>query len=259
MKNIGIIGCGAIGTSVVHFVQTRLSKKARIVSLCDIDLEKAKKLSHRIRPRPMITGIENVVKKSDLIIEAAGVSISGKIAQMCVSHKKDVLIMSTGGLLKKASLLKKARIRGSNIYMPSGAICGLDGLSAARVGRIKKVTLTTRKPLKVLKDIPFLKKRGINRIKQEHLVYDGTAEEAIKYFPKNINVSATLSIMGIGSKHTKVRIITSPRYTKNTHEIEIEGDFGKIFTKTENIPSDRNPKTSLLAVFSALAKLEEVL
>lgn len=259
MKKIGIIGCGTIGTSIAGFIQRRLKKKAKIIAICDIDSKRARSLSRKIKPRPIISNIEGLIKKSDLIIEAASVNISGRVARLAVLHKKDALIMSTGGLLKEMSLLKKARTRGSNIYIPSGALCGLDGLNSARLGRIRKVTLTTRKPLRGLKGAPYLKERGINRITKETIVYSGNAEGAIKYFPKNINVAATVSLSGIGPRRTKVKIISSPRYTKNSHELEVEGEFGRFFAKTENVPSRTNPKTSQLAIFSALAKLKEVI
>ena len=258
-KKIGIIGCGAIGTGIAEFIQQRLRHKARIIALCDIDPKKADRLSRKIKPIPITTDIENLIKKSDLIIEAASVSVSGKIASRVVSQKKDVIIMSTGGLLKKGFLFKKARSKGCNIHIPSGAICGLDGLKAAGIGTIKKVTLTTRKPIKGLKGAPCLKNKDIDKIKKETIVYNGNAEDAIKYFPQNINVAATLSLSGIGPGHTKVKIITSPKYTRNIHEVEIEGEFGRLFTRTENVPSKKNPKTSQLAIFSALAKLKEVI
>lgn len=260
MKKIGIVGCGAIGTGIAEFINTRLKNKARIVALCDIDLERTAFLSKKIKPRPIITDIDNLIKKSDLIIESASVNISGEIARKAVLNKKDALIMSAGGLLKRPSIFKKARSRGCNIYIPSGAICGLDGLISARIGRIKKVVLTTRKPPRGLKGAPYLKNKNIDidSIKKETLIYSGNAKEAIRYFPQNVNVAATLSLSGIGPKRTKVKIITSPRYTKNIHEVEVEGEFGRLFTRTENVPSKKNPKTSQLAIFSALSKLKEV-
>ncbi len=249
MKKIGIIGCGAIGTGIAEFIQARLKTKARVVALCDIDLEKADFLSKKIKPRPVVTSMDNLIKKSDLVIEAAGVDVSSAIAKKAVLRKKSVLIMSTGGLLKAPGLIKKP-----NVHIPSGAICGIDGLKAASIGKIKSVSLTTRKPLKGLKGAI-----DVDKIKKETVVYSGTAQDAVKRFPKNINVAATLSLSGLGPKKTRVRIITSPRYTRNTHEVEIEGEFGRLFTRTENLPSKSNPKTSQLAIFSALAKLKEVI
>ena len=73
-----------------------------------------------------------------------------------------------------------------------------------------------------------------------------------------MNVSAVLSLAGVGPARTRVRIVTSPEYTKNTHEVEIVGDCGKIMTRTDNVPSKANPKTSALAIYSAIATLEGI-
>ena len=96
-------------------------------------------------------------------------------------------------------------------------------------------------------------------IKKETVIFEGTASEAIKGFPKNVNVCATLSLAGIGSQKTKVKIITSPDYKANIHEIELEGDFGKLVARTENVPTPENPKTSFLASLSAIATLKNIL
>jgi aspartate dehydrogenase len=160
-----------------------------------------------------------------------------------------------GGLIGKEKLLKLAK--NSRVYIPSGAICGIDGLKSASAGRIDSVTLTTRKPPKGLEGAPYLKERGIDpaRFKDETVVFDGSAKDAIKGFPQNVNVSAVLSLAGIGAARTRVRIIASPGSERNIHEVEITGDFGKILTRTENVPSRTNPKTSALAILSAIATL----
>jgi len=72
-----------------------------------------------------------------------------------------------------------------------------------------------------------------------------------------VNVSAALSLAGIGVDKTRVRLIADPTISRNIHEIEVEGDFGVIRTVTENAPSD-NPKTSRLAALSAIALLKEL-
>lgn len=260
-KRIGIIGCGAIGSQIAEYIYNNLSDKSRIAAVSDIDFQKAEKLSSRIKPKPLILAIDELINKSDLIVEAASAEISGEIAEKADSLKKDVLIMSTGGLLKKELLIKKINSGHSCVYIPSGAICGLDGLKSAMTGAVKSVTITTRKPLRGLAGSPYLKEKNIDieKIDKEMLIYSGTARDAIRCFPQNINVAVTLSICGIGADRTNVRIFTSPEYTKNTHEIEVEGEFGRFWTKTENVPSKANPKTSELAIFSAIAKLKEIL
>jgi len=260
-KRIGIIGCGAMGSQIAEYIVKNLSDKLEIAAISDIDPEKTLRISNKIKPRPLITTIDELIKKSDIIVEAASPEISGEIASRADFLKKDALIMSTGGLLNKPGLIEKIKSGCSRIHIPSGAICGLDGLKSAMTGSVKSVTITTRKPLKGLSNSPYLKEKNIDieKIDKETLLYSGTARDAIKYFPQNINVAVTLSIYGLGPDRTSVKIFTSPEYTKNTHEIEVEGEFGRFWTRTENTPSKANPKTSELAIFSAIAKLKEIL
>jgi len=261
MKNISIIGCGAMGFEIAEYISRNLSQKAKIVAVSDIDSRKAEELASRIKPMPLITGIDDCIKRSDLVIEAASPDVSGEIAQKADEQGKEALIMSTGGLLKKPELIEKINAGCSRLHIPSGAVCGLDGLRSAMTGAIKSVTLVTKKPLKGLAGSPYLKEKNIDieKIDRETLLFSGTARDAIKYFPQNINVAVTLSIFGLGADQTGVKIFTSPEYTRNTHEIEVEGEFGRFWTKTENLPSGKNPKTSQLAIFSAIAKLKEIL
>jgi aspartate dehydrogenase len=182
------------------------------------------------------------------------------VVKRTVSAGKDVMIMSTGGLLENPGILRTAEKKGSKVYLPSGAVCGLDGIKAARIGKIRSLTLTTRKPARGLLGAPYIVKKGIDlkRIKKETTIFSGSATEAVKAFPKNINVSATLSLAGLGAKKTRVRIITSPKYRSNTHEVELIGSSGRIYTRCENVPSSENPKTSMLAAFSAIATLKGI-
>jgi aspartate dehydrogenase len=261
IKKIGIVGCGAMGSWIAEYISKNLSDKAKVTAICDIDPEKAKELSCKIKPIPAIMSVDDLINTTDLIIEAASPGVSGDVAEKADSLKKDALIMSTGGLLNKPRLVEKINSGHSYVHISSGAICGLDGLRSAMTGAVKSVTLTTRKPLKGLAGSPYLKEKNIDieKIDKETLIYSGTARDAIKYFPQNINVAVTLSIYGLGPDRTNVKIFTSPAYTKNTHEIEVEGEFGKLLAKTENVPSKANPKTSGLAIFSAIAKLKEIL
>jgi len=260
-KKIGIIGCGAMGSKIAEYISENLNDKAEITAISDLDFQKAERLSSRIKPKPLVTTIDELIDKSELVIEAASPGVSGDVAEKADALKKDALIMSTGGLLGKPQLVEKIRSGSSRIHIPSGAICGLDGLKSAMTGTVNSVTITTRKPLKGLAGSPYLKEKNIDveKITKETLVYSGTARDAIGYFPQNINVAVTLSIYGLGADRTTVRIYTSPEYVKNTHEIEVEGEFGRFWTKTENAPSRANPKTSELAIFSAIAKLKEIL
>lgn len=256
---VGLIGCGAIGTQIAKACLGRLKKKVELAAICDSEIEKARAFKKALKKKFEILDADDLIRRVDLVIEAASAKISAKILARSIELKKSVLIMSVGGLLGKSELLRSAAAKGVRVYIPSGAVSGVDGLKGASMGKIESVTLTTRKPLKGLEGAPYLKRRGIDlgAITKETVLFDGNASEAVDGFPQNINVSAVLSLAGVGPRETRVRIVTSPDYTKNIHEVEVKGDFGRITTKTENVPSPANPKTSILAILSAIAVLEE--
>lgn len=258
---VGIIGCGAIGSILAKACVDNLKNKVDLIGICDINRARTEALKKKLKINICILPLNKLIRKSDLIIEAAAAGFSGKIAAKAVSAGKDVMVMSVGGLLNRLRLFEKAKRKGCRIYLPSGAICGLDGVKAAKIGRIKSATLVTRKPPGGLEGAPYIKQKGINlkAIKKDRIIFSGSASEAVKNFPKNINVSAVLSLAGIGAKKTDVNIVVSPESKRNIHEIELKGDFGRIFTRCENVPSKANPKTSMLAALSAIATLKGIL
>jgi len=257
---VGIVGCGTIGGLIAKACVGRLNKKIELVALCDIDDKKINALNKKLKLELPKSGMDSLIKKSSLVIEAASGKISGQVLEKCIKHKKSCIIMSVGGLIGKESILKKAESQNVRVFVPSGALCGLDGVKSASVGKIYAAKLTTRKNPKALKGAPYIvhKKIDLNSIKGEKVIFKGNVIAAIKGFPQNVNVAASLSLAGIGPQKTEVNVVVSPRYTKNIHEVELEGEFGKLFTRTENVPSLDNPKTSRLAAFSAIATLKSV-
>jgi aspartate dehydrogenase len=259
---IGIIGCGTIGSEIAKAVDRDFQPQAVLIALSDLDQSKAQALKKKLTGKPLVLDTDSLIGKSDLVIEAASAGVSNEIAKKGASLKKDVMIMSVGGIIRHyEALFNLAAKAGSRIYLPSGAICGLDGVKAAAIGKISKAELTTRKPPASLAGAPFIEKNKINLngITSETIIFEGSALEAIEGFPANINVSCVLSIAGLGPQKTLVKIITSPEYKRNTHEVILEGEAGRIFTRTENVPSPSNPKTSHLAILSAIATLKQIL
>ncbi|MBI4844976.1 MAG: DUF108 domain-containing protein [Candidatus Omnitrophica bacterium] len=169
--------------------------------------------------------------------------------------------MSVGSLLLEPGLLLKIKKSKLKLYVPSGAIAGLDALKAARMGKIHSVKLTTVKPIDGLAGAPYIisNKINLNKIKKERIIFKGSAGQAVSGFPKNINVAAILSLVGLGAEKTQVSIVASRTIKRNTHSIEIRGNFGTIICCASNVPSDVNPKTSMLAMLSALATLDGIL
>jgi aspartate dehydrogenase len=259
---IGIVGCGAIGSSLAECIVRDFAKAAVLSALCDAEEKKAQVLSRRLGKGTLVTDIAGLITKSDLIIEAASARCSAQVAMAAIQKKKDVMVMSVGGLVGAIDKIKRrAQRSGSKVYIPSGAISGIDAVKAAGMGRIKSATLTTTKNPASFKGVKYVeaKLKGLDKIKKPVILFSGPAREAVKYFPQNINVAAVLSLAGIGADRTGVRIVASPRVSKNIHEIDIVAEAGNISTRTENILHPENPKTSYLAVLSAQAVLKQVL
>jgi len=261
---IGIAGCGAIGSSLAKFIVKELSTQAKLSGLYDIDPSKSKKLSDSISKKKnlSVSGLRQLIAKSRLIVEAASGAGSWDIARNSLSSGRDIMIMSTGGVagrFKELSLLAKKN--NARVYIPSGAISGIDAVKASRLGKIKSITLTTRKNPLSFQGVKYIENRGIDlgRIKKDTILFSGPAKEAVKYFPQNINVAAVLGLAGIGQERTIVKIIASPRAKRNIHEIKIESGAGTITTRTENVLHPNNPKTSYLAVLSAMATLRQIM
>ncbi len=259
---VGILGCGAIGSRIARSIKTECEDLACVTALFDINPAKSASLSKHIP-------YKNVVQKSypqlldhcDLVVEAVNAPDTHQLIRQALMAKKDILVMSVGKLLDGESILKLAQNQGCRLLIPSGAIAGIDAIKAARLGKIHHITLTTRKPVYGFADNAYVQEKRINlsQISKETILFDGNVKEAVKCFPQNINVAATIALASSAKDKLRVRITTSPEFKVNSHEIEVIGEFGRLVTKTENVVCPDNPKTSYLAVLSAIVTLKQYL
>lgn len=260
-RKAGLIGCGTIGSGLASFLLRKCASQIELASLCDHSPEKAEALARRLRRSFRFETISELVDRCDLVIEAASADVSSQIADLCLKRGRDCLIMSTGGLLPKWRAYRSHMGGRGRLFIPSGAVAGVDGLLAARLSGLKRVRLVTRKPPSGLKAAPYFETRRFPTLhgREEKRLFAGNAFEAVRAFPQNVNVAAILSLAGLGPSRTRVEIWTSHAYERNSHEIEIVSLSGTIRTLIENVPSPLNPKTSALAVWSAQAALEKIL
>ena len=253
---IGIVGCGNIGADLCIALQKN-EIHAEIAALTDIDAEHAKILLRSFQLDADVCDLDENASKVDYLVECAVAGAVKEVLESAMRHHIDCLIMSVGGLLDNVELGEEARASGIQVHIPSGALCGLDGIRAAMEAGLHSVSLTTRKPPAGLIGAPYLEENEIDLdgLEEATVVFEGSAREAVKAFPRNVNVAASLSFVGIGPDDTRVRIIADPAATMNIHEVVAEGAFGQLRTVTENLPSPRNAKSSYLASLSAIAEL----
>jgi aspartate dehydrogenase len=234
---------------------------ACLIGLCDRDQDKATALASGLKPRPKVYSLDALAQACDLLIETASMAAVPEVAKTVLKYKKDLLVLSVGALIDTTDWFARFAKAGCGLYHPSGAVAGLDGLRAAAVlGGLKQVTLTTRKPVFGFVGASYFLKRKIDPLglTRPKVIFSGSARQAVKAFPQNINVAAAVSLAGLGPDKTRVQIIADPAAKRNAHTISARGTFGTLTTTTENFPSEDNPKTSVLAGLSALALIAEL-
>ena len=257
---VGILGCGAIGSRIARSIKTECDQDATVNAIFDINPVKAESLAKQLPRKNIIKHTyRDLLNASDIIVEAVNAPDTYQLVRQALLAKKDVLLMSVGKFIDSEAIIKLAHKQGALILIPSGAIAGIDAIKAAALGKIHQIVLTTRKPVYGFADNAYVQARRINlsQIKKETILFDGNVKEAVHCFPQNINVAATIALASGCKDKLRIRISTSPEYKVNSHEIEVVGEFGKITTKTENVVCPDNPKTSYLAVLSAIVTLKQ--
>jgi aspartate dehydrogenase len=253
---VGLVGCGNIASDLCEaMADGRIM--AEVSALTDVDADKAERLRQQYKLNAVIGTLDETAAACDFLVEAAVAATVPDVVRTAAKHGVDCLIMSLGGLMLNPDLFGVARQGNVLICQPSGAICGLDGIRSAMQAGLDSVTLTTCKPPAGLKGAPYLVNNGISLdgLTEPFVVFDGSALDAVKAFPANVNVAAALSLAGIGAERTKVRVVADPAATTNSHEIVAIGPFGELRAVTNNRPSPKNPKSSYLASLSAIAEL----
>lgn len=232
---------------------------AELTGIAELERARAEAVVAALGGNVAIGAIADLAESADLLVEAAGAGAVAEVLGEASAHGRDALVLSVGGLLDLDDQIESMRQADLRIYCPSGAIGGLDAVKAAAVGTIESARITTRKPPAGLAGARYLEEHGIDlsSLTGPQTVFEGTARDACRAFPANVNVSAALSLAGIGADRTRVRLVADPSVSRNVHEIEVKGDFGVIRTVTESTPSE-NPKTSRLAASSAIALLKNM-
>jgi len=258
MKKIGIVGCGAIGRGLLQaFDAGAIPADVCVTSRTE---ETCRKFLDTLSKPVDFLGWQELIDSSDLVVEAAGGAVVPKLAKDTFDARKGLMLISIGALLDRPEIMTRARELGCQLFLPSGAIAGLDGIKSACAGQVSHVTITTRKPPDGLAGAPYLVENNISLagLQVEKEVFSGTAREACRGFPANVNVSAAVSFAGLGPDKTRIRILAVPGLERNCHDVEAEGEFGRLTMHIENVPSE-NPRTGRLTILSMIRSLRDAM
>jgi aspartate dehydrogenase len=251
-----LIGFGAVGSAVARLIGEGAAGPVSIVAVIVRDPALHADDQARLGV-PFLTDAAGVVAlRPDIVLEAGGHEAFRAHVPSLLGAGIDVVALSVG-VLADAGLLaeveRAAAAGDSRLRIPSGAIAALDAISAAAVGGLDRVVHSVRKPPATLLDAT--EAAEVVRAGEPRILYTGPAREAARRFPANVNVVAAVSLAGIGFDRTEVRVIADPGVRHNTHEVEVEGEFGRLQVRIENIPSDENPKTGRIVAFSLVRVL----
>jgi aspartate dehydrogenase len=211
------------------------------------------------RPVPVLP-LARLGEEAEIVVECAPAALLRELAEPALAHGRLVMVLSCGALIDNFDLVDLARRHGGRILVPSGALLGLDAVVAAAEGGISRVHMVTRKPPKGLAGARYLEANAIavTGLSEPKRVFTGTARDAARGFPANVNVAAALALAGIGPDRTTIEIWADPMVTRNIHRIEVEADAARFTMQIENVPSAENPRTGRLTALSVVAALKKL-
>jgi aspartate dehydrogenase len=258
MTRVGIAGLGAIGRVLARRIHDGIPGLT-LACVAAGNREKAQAwLDEQGIPCPVVD-LDAMPDHADLAVECAPAAAFESICRPMLEAGKAVMVLSSGALLTRPHLKALAEEKGGQIIVPTGALLGLDAVTAAAEGQINTVRMTTRKPPGGLKGAPYLVANNISvdGLNEAKRVFVGNAGEAAAGFPANVNVAAALSLAGIGPERTTIEIWADPAVDRNCHTIEVDADSARFSLTIENVPSE-NPKTGRITALSVLAALRKL-
>lgn len=249
MIKIGVAGCGALGTIVCNALQDGI-EGYDFVAVSDVQ-----DTSFNV---PNVS-FDELAEQCDMVVECLPPAIVPDLAKAVLKRNKSLVMISACAMLLHPEIKEMAENSKGRLLIPSGAIAGLDAISALKIAGIDSATISTTKPPQGLKGAPYVSENNIDLegLSDPKMIFRGNAYEAAKAFPANVNVAATLSIAGIGPDKTMVEVWADPNASGNKHEIIVTGGSSTIRSAVENLPDPTNPKSSMLAGYSVVSALKK--
>ncbi len=259
MLSVGLIGFGAIGKDLLSYIG---QGKAGPVQVKGILVNSAEKHLAAGAPEELITdNTEQFFNRDyDFIIESAGHGAVRQFAEKALTGGSHFMAVSVGAFTDEElyeRVTAAAERSGRKLIMPSAAIGGLDRIAAAALRELDEITLVTRKPPAAWRGTIAEEKVDLDTISEAAVIYEGTARESARMFPQSTNVSAALSLAGIGFDRTKVKVLVDPSIKRNTHQIVARGFFGEASFEIQNTPSEDNPKSGYIVAMSICKVLRD--
>ena len=257
-EHVAIIGFGAIGRALVQRAVAIGGAGAHPLGIAYVVVRPARIAEVQAQLDQLgvnARAADAVPADATLAVECAGHDALHAHVLPALARGVECAVLSVGALSEAGlpeQLEAAAHAGNTRLTLLSGAIGGIDALAAARLAGLSEVIYTGRKPPQGWKGSPAEAIVNLDTLSTATPIFEGSARDAARLYPKNANVAATLSLAGIGLDATRVRLIADPALTENIHEVEARGAFGEMKLTMRGKPLADNPKTSALTVLSAL-------
>ncbi len=257
---LAIIGSGSLGSIIGKVIAQDLYEKYEVVGVMSGKIENARKLANDLKCKAYKTLNEVIDDKPDYIIEAAFPDVLKDMGVKILTNGISLIPLSVGAFADKEfyNEMKEAALENNTrVHIPSGAVGGFDVLRASMLMGDVDVSITTDKSPQSLNGAPYLEGRNLSEEEKEE-IFNGSALEAIKHFPENVNVAVTTALATVGVENTKVSIKSIPGFKSNKHQIKLVGETINVGIIIETTPSEDNPKSSTLAAYSVISLLKNL-
>lgn len=256
-KTVALLGCGALGSILAEGVQRRLGDAYTLAGILCSTPARSRAAGVRFSCKGYQSLEELLAERPDYVAEAA----TGEAVRVCGSAilrgGSDLILLSAGVLTDetlRGDLEAAARAGGTHLWIASGAIGGFDLMRTMALMGPTAICVDSVKAPASLEGAPFLKGRRLGDAPCR--IFDGTVEEAIAGFPKNVNVAAALAAAGV--EQVRARIDSQPGLTENIHRIALNNTSVSVSLEIASRPDPENPRSSSLAAWSVLALLREL-
>lgn len=259
MKKLAILGCGAQSQIFCLNAPRHLGSDYFITSVCAKNFEHAVDLANHVGGRAAHSVDEMLELRPEIVVEFAGIDAVEQNAENILESGADLIISSVGALDDdnfRKHLVRIARQYERKIYVTSGAIGALDLMETYAVVGNAKVQIESIKPPQSYIGTPYMQGKELS-MTEEQVVFDGNVHEAIKGFPRNVNVSVATSL-ATEANDAKVRLISKPGITEVSHRITLSNDImhSELFFVSQ--PDPENPKNSRSSAYSVIALLKNL-
>jgi len=246
-----LIGCGAMGRTVLAQIAQERAVRIRYV-LASVHRRQAlqEELGAGIQ---VICGLGELSTLPDFAVECAGHEALSGIVPDLLRLGVDTIVASVGALAEPGlpEALEQAAAQGhAQLTLVAGAIPGIDALAAAARTPLESVSYIGRKPPSGWLGTPAEQQVDLASLDAATVIFEGSARDGARLYPKNANVAAVVALAGIGFDRTRIQLIADPAVTRNTHRLRACGEFGELDATVAAHALASNPKTSALAAYS---------